>query len=121
MSMPMTACSAETPAPGSVRPSPAAYARRRMDGPPRHGHLSRRRRFLRLARIATADAASRAGLDYEEIDDVRIAVSELCSLVSGAVGDTVTLSFAARATACSTVGGDCAIAGSGRRERVLPG
>ena len=38
--------------------------------------------YLRLARIATADAASRAGLDYEEIDDVRIAVSELCSLVS---------------------------------------
>ena len=38
--------------------------------------------YLRLARIATADAASRAGLDYEEIDDVRIAVSELCSVVS---------------------------------------
>ena len=28
--------------------------------------------YLRLARIATADAASRAGLDYEQIDDVRI-------------------------------------------------
>jgi serine/threonine-protein kinase RsbW len=49
--------------------------------------------YLRLARIATADAASRAGLDYEEIDDVRIAVSELCSLVSVDPGNTVTLAF----------------------------
>jgi serine/threonine-protein kinase RsbW len=49
--------------------------------------------YLRLARIATADAASRAGLDYEEIDDVRIAVSELCSLVSVNPGATVTLAF----------------------------
>ena len=49
--------------------------------------------YLRLARIATADAASRAGLDFEQIDDVRIAVSELCSLVSVGSGATVTLSF----------------------------
>ena len=49
--------------------------------------------YLRLARIATADAASRAGLDYEEIDDVRIAVSELCSLVSVEPEATVTLAF----------------------------
>jgi serine/threonine-protein kinase RsbW len=50
--------------------------------------------YLRLARIATADAASRAGLDYEEIDDVRIAISELCSLVSHDREATITLSFA---------------------------
>ncbi len=49
--------------------------------------------YLRLARIATADAASRAGLDYEEIDDVRIAVSELCSVVSVDPEATVTLAF----------------------------
>jgi hypothetical protein len=49
--------------------------------------------YLRLARIATADAASRAGLDVEEIDDARIAVSELCSLVSVGGGATVTLAF----------------------------
>jgi serine/threonine-protein kinase RsbW len=49
--------------------------------------------FLRLARLATADAASRAGLDFEEIDDVRIAVSELCSLVSLDRQGTVTLAF----------------------------
>jgi serine/threonine-protein kinase RsbW len=49
--------------------------------------------YLRLARIATADAASRAGLDYEEIDDIRIAVSELCSLVSVDRGSTLELMF----------------------------
>jgi serine/threonine-protein kinase RsbW len=50
--------------------------------------------FLRLARLASADAGSRAGFDVEEIDDLRIAVSELCHLVSKpeATG-TVTLTF----------------------------
>ena len=51
--------------------------------------------FLRTVRLVAADAASRAGLDYEEIDDVRIAVSELCSLVSLDATTTVTLSFVA--------------------------
>ena len=49
--------------------------------------------YLRLARIATADAASRAGLDYEEIDDTRIAVSELCSLLSVDPSASITLGF----------------------------
>jgi serine/threonine-protein kinase RsbW len=49
--------------------------------------------YLRLARNTTAAAASRAGPDYEEIDDVRIAVSELCSVVSVDPGSTVTLAF----------------------------
>ena len=50
--------------------------------------------FLRLARLTTADAASRAGFDYEEIDDLRIAVSELCTLISGAgAHSTLTLDF----------------------------
>jgi serine/threonine-protein kinase RsbW len=39
--------------------------------------------YLRLARMASADAASRAGFDYEEIDDLRIAVTELCHLLIG--------------------------------------
>jgi serine/threonine-protein kinase RsbW len=49
--------------------------------------------FLRLARLTSADAGSRAGFDYEDIDDLRIAVSELCSLVSGAPSGDITLSF----------------------------
>jgi len=39
--------------------------------------------FLRLARLATADAGSRAGLSVDEIEDLRIAVSELCAMVGG--------------------------------------
>jgi serine/threonine-protein kinase RsbW len=50
--------------------------------------------YLRLARLASADSGSRAGFDYEEIDDLRIAVSELCHLLigSGARG-SMTLEF----------------------------
>ena len=36
---------------------------------------------------------SRAGFDYEDIDDLRIAVSELCSLISGAPSGDITLRF----------------------------
>jgi anti-sigma regulatory factor (Ser/Thr protein kinase) len=39
--------------------------------------------FLRLARLATADAASRAGLGVDAVEDMRIAVSELCAMVGG--------------------------------------
>ncbi|HEX5587825.1 MAG TPA: ATP-binding protein, partial [Acidimicrobiia bacterium] len=49
--------------------------------------------YLRLARLATADVGSRAGFGYEEIDDLRIAVSELCTLISGHEGATLTLDF----------------------------
>ena len=37
--------------------------------------------FLRLARLAAADLGSRAGLTYEEIEDLRIGVDELCNAV----------------------------------------
>ena len=52
--------------------------------------------FLRLARLTSADAGSRAGFDYEDIDDLRIAVSELCSLIVGepdSPDSSVTLEF----------------------------
>jgi len=39
--------------------------------------------FLRLARYAAADAAARAGLGIDATDDVRLAISELCSLLTG--------------------------------------
>lgn len=39
--------------------------------------------FLRLARYAAADAATRAGLGMDATDDVRLAVSELCTLLTG--------------------------------------
>src|SRR5262245_53993392 len=63
--------------------------------------------YLRLARLATADVGSRAGLDYEEIDDLRIAVSELCSMISGAGDAVLTLEF-------SLDGTDVAVTGDAR-------
>jgi hypothetical protein len=52
--------------------------------------------FLRLARYAAADAATRAGLGIDAIDDVRLAVSELCTLLTGS-GAPIVLRFAATA------------------------
>ena len=60
--------------------------------------------YLRLARLTTADAASRAGFDYEEIDDLRIAVSELCALISGGNAATLTLDFSLEPRAVSVRG-----------------
>ena len=40
--------------------------------------------FLRLARLAAADVGSRGGLAYEEVDDLRIAIDELCHTIMGA-------------------------------------
>ena len=79
--------------------------------------------YLRLARIATADAASRAGLDYEEIDDSRIAVSELCSLVSLDAGATVTLSFLAEPGVLTVTGesetGAAAVVGTELSQAII--
>jgi serine/threonine-protein kinase RsbW len=49
--------------------------------------------FLRLARLAAADMGSRAGFDYEEVEDLRIAVSELCAMISGDTDAPLALSF----------------------------
>jgi len=55
--------------------------------------------FLRLARLAAADLGSRAGFDYEEIEDLRIAVSELCAMVSGNGPAPLSLAFSLSADA----------------------
>jgi anti-sigma regulatory factor (Ser/Thr protein kinase) len=53
--------------------------------------------FLRLARLAAADAGSRAGLTYDEIEDLRIGVDELCHSVMRSDGSgVVTLAFRPR-------------------------
>jgi serine/threonine-protein kinase RsbW len=49
--------------------------------------------FLRLARLAAADIGSRAGFDYDEVEDLRIAVSELCAMISGNEDAAVELAF----------------------------
>ena len=52
--------------------------------------------YLRLARFVAADAATRVGLDIDAIDDVRLAVSELCALLIDS-GATIDLRFEAHA------------------------
>ena len=42
--------------------------------------------FLRLARLAAADLGSRAGFTYDEIEDLRIGVDELCHGIMNADG-----------------------------------
>ncbi len=39
--------------------------------------------FLRLARLAAADAGSRIGMTFEDLDDLRIAVDELSYAITG--------------------------------------
>lgn len=53
--------------------------------------------YLRLARLAAADVGARAGWTYEEIDDLRIAVDELCYAIgAGSESGSLTLTYTAR-------------------------
>jgi serine/threonine-protein kinase RsbW len=47
--------------------------------------LPARSEFLRIARLAAADMASRAGMSVEELDDVRIVVDELAHVLLASV------------------------------------
>jgi serine/threonine-protein kinase RsbW len=42
--------------------------------------------FVRLARLTGAGLASRLGFDFDQIEDVRIAIDELCFLLVGTSG-----------------------------------
>jgi len=52
--------------------------------------------FVRLARLTCAGLATRIGMGYDEVEDLRIAVGEACSLLIGPGGrsGTLTLTFA---------------------------
>jgi serine/threonine-protein kinase RsbW len=51
--------------------------------------------FVRLARLTCAGLATRIGMGYDEVEDLRIAVGEACSLLigAGARKGTLTLTF----------------------------
>jgi hypothetical protein len=49
--------------------------------------------YLRTVRLVAADAAVRAGLDYDEIEDFRIAVDELCHLLMSSTDHEISVSF----------------------------
>ena len=69
--------------------------------------------YLRTVRLVAADAASRAGLDYDEIEDFRIAVDELCHLLMSSTDHEVSVSFG--------VVGTCALArGTAPRRHRAP-
>ena len=44
-------------------------------------------RFLRLARLAVADAGTRAGFTVEDVEDLRLAIDELCGPMMVGDGD----------------------------------
>jgi serine/threonine-protein kinase RsbW len=49
--------------------------------------------YLRLARLATADVAARAGFDYEQVEDLRTAVDELAFALLKCTPPTLTLEY----------------------------
>lgn len=47
--------------------------------------------YVRVARLASGDMAERAGFSIDELDDVRLAVDELCAYLIGARGAALQL------------------------------
>ncbi|MBK5222040.1 MAG: hypothetical protein JJE52_04020 [Acidimicrobiia bacterium] len=63
---------------------------------------------VRLARVLAATLADEAGFDYDEVEDIRIAVDELCFLLLEAATPTGTFSItAARQPGDLLIEGSC--------------
>jgi serine/threonine-protein kinase RsbW len=62
--------------------------------------------YVRLARLTAAGLASRLGFSFDEVEDLRIAVDELCYLLVGPDGrdGTITLRFAMDGSGLRVVG-----------------
>jgi hypothetical protein len=54
--------------------------------------------FARLARLTVAGLANRVGFTYDEVEDLRIAVGEMCQVLIGPDGRSGTLDLVFRIT-----------------------
>ena len=52
--------------------------------------------YVRAVRLAAGDMGGRVGLSVDELDDVRLAVDEVCSMLIGAGGAGITVRMQAR-------------------------
>jgi serine/threonine-protein kinase RsbW len=52
--------------------------------------------FVRIARLAAGDMGGRVGFSIDELDDVRLAVDEMCAILIGARGDVLEIRMQAR-------------------------
>ena len=77
--------------------------------------------FVRLVRLAAADVASRVGFSIDEIDDLRIAVDELCFTLTGQDGMAGSLDVSFQlGDGEVVVHGVARFAEDGRADRVPP-
>jgi len=53
--------------------------------------------YVRVARLAAGDMGGRVGFSVDEIDDLRLAVDEVCSILIGAGGHVIELRMQAQA------------------------
>ena len=69
--------------------------------------------YVRLARLTAAGLASRLGFTFDEVEDLRMAVDELCYLVVGPSGrdGSMTLTFALEAEGLYVTGRSSAARG----------
>ena len=78
--------------------------------------------FLRVARMMAAGVASRLGFTLEEVDDLRIAIDELCFCLVGRSGrpGTVSLRYLMTSEGLSVEGTGRFVDGAGNEPRLSP-
>jgi hypothetical protein len=60
--------------------------------------------YIRVARLVASGLGASAGLDVDAVDDLRIAVDELCAALFEVGGDKVELTFAVSADSVEVTG-----------------
>ena len=77
--------------------------------------------FLRLARLTAASLASRMGFTYDEVEDLRIAIDEMCFTLVGSKGrdGVLILTYSMLPEGLSVVG-TAQLAEEGRRPTLSP-